>query len=123
MILPNVKIMVELNGFETNDNDYFTIQCGPTFGHDDILDAVAPNFRNSIYAEVDFYDLTYMRCDYMLVRYCLIRYCLVQEYKEIQTVVSHLNESKEIQTIACHSDKLKERFSAIRSGSKNQERV
>ena len=57
--------MVELNGFETNDNDYFTIQCGPTFGSDDILDAVAPNFRNSIYAEVDFYDLTYMRCDYI----------------------------------------------------------
>ena len=56
--------MVELNGFETNENDYFTIQCGPTFGPDDILDAVAPNFRNSIYAEVDFYDLTYMRCDY-----------------------------------------------------------
>ena len=57
--------MVELNGFETNENDYFTIQCGPTFGSDDILDAVAPNFLNSIYAEVDFYDLTYMRCDYI----------------------------------------------------------
>ena len=24
--------MVELNGFETTENDYFTIQCGPTFG-------------------------------------------------------------------------------------------
>ena len=26
---------------------------------------MAPNFRNSIYAEVKIYDLTYMRCDYI----------------------------------------------------------
>ena len=25
---------------------------------------MAPSFRDSFYAEVDFYDLTYMRCDY-----------------------------------------------------------
>ena len=34
--------MVELNGFETNENDYFTIQCGPAINSDDVLDAVAP---------------------------------------------------------------------------------
>ena len=35
----------------------------------------------------------------------------------------NFGESKEIQTVACHSDKAKERFSAVRSGSKKQERV
>ena len=38
----NVKIMAEISGIETTENDYFTIQCGPAINSDDILDAVAP---------------------------------------------------------------------------------
>ena len=51
-------------GIETTENDYFTIQCGYSINSDDILDAVAPTFLNSSYAEAEFYDLTFLRCDY-----------------------------------------------------------
>ena len=60
----NIKIMAELSEIETSENDYFTIQCGPTINNDDILDMIPPSSRSSFLAEVEIYDLTFLRCDY-----------------------------------------------------------
>ena len=60
----DVKIMAEIIGIETSEDDYFAIQCGPAINNDDILDAVAPSLLNSSYAEVEIHDLTFLRCDY-----------------------------------------------------------
>ena len=60
----DIKIRAELSGIETSENDYFTIQCGPTVNNDDILDSVSPSSRSSFLAEVEIHELTFLRCDY-----------------------------------------------------------
>ena len=60
-----VKIMAEISGIETTENDYFTIQCGPAINSDDILDAVAPRCVlstpfSSLFSKIDSEEKTFV---------------------------------------------------------------
>ena len=51
----------------------------------DILDAVAPTYRNQSYAEVEIFDLTFMRCNYTFVYHLHIQSDIYFYILEIQS--------------------------------------